>query len=290
MAKRPTVSRIDDAPLLERMRAVAVPGGVATTLRWTMVDDAGLPVDLTDHPADPGSAVSEVQVRFREAVANNDGSVAADGAVVDRAAGEVEVPLSPNTLARPAIYLADVAVMDQAAGAPRLINRLLVHCEPTLFAASRGGPPARADVRLRLRDSSPAENRLLDERMFDDAEIAQALLRVVQFWNSTNPPVAFFDTSNFPHQFQWIEGACALLHRAAATWYRKNKLTSSAGGVAVNDMDKADEFDRLAALQWDEFSKWVKNAKVAANMAHGFGGVGSPYRYGGPSTGFGRRF
>lgn len=308
MAKRAIASKIDDVPLLERTRAVAISAGSATTLAWTMLDDAGLPINLTDLAARedsnrwspllpfplqaPGDIPVSAAMRLCEAVAGSsgDGVISATGSVVDAAAGEVSVTLDGRTQLKPAIYTADVAAL--VADVPVVINRLLVYCEPSLFAVSADGegPPPRSEVRLRLRDSSPAENRLFDELQFDDAEIAQALLSVVRYWNTASPPVSPFTTANFPFRHQWIEGACALLYRSAAAWYRKNKLTTQAGGVALNDMDKADEFDRLSAALWGEFARWVVETKVAINMSLGFGSTGSPYGLVSRALGVGRGY
>lgn len=277
---RARTTKLDEVPLVEKQRAAVVQAGQVADLAWTIVDEAGLPLDLSAY--DPGGGTPDfppVRLRLQEAALRNAIPPEAQGSFVSAAAGQVTLPLDASKVA-PGVYEASVAICDPTSGAIGPIDQFYLFVEPSQFGGDRSlGPPTLRQLRLRMRDSSPAENRLLDETLFDDADLIEALLHPVRYWNSALPPIAPYDTTTFPGDFRgpWIDAACGLLWRIAAGWYFKNQLTTTAGGVSVSDMDKGQACAALAQQLWDAYQQWVRSMKVSMNIQSGFGYVGSPY-------------
>ncbi len=290
-------------PAVERIRAVVASFGGHPTVRWTMVDPHGRPVDLSAclDAGDVGSqgslgsfegsasingvpvaGGSRLVLRLREVV-DPSGSVAQFAAfAVDAPNGVVEVTLdamAQTGVAGPGVYKAELALVGPD-GVPTLVNAFDLYLEPSLFAGScYAGPPSVMEIRLSLRDSSPVESRLIDTVMFDDAEIALAVTRPVQYFNEINPPLTQqFTTANFPSRYHWCVGAASVLFRMAEVYFVKNQLSYQAGGLAVDDFNKAADYRAAADARWLEYTTWVRATKVTLNLNAGWGSVGTPYQ------------
>lgn len=273
-------SVLDDVPLIERRKAICFVAGQSPTVSWTMVDDSGEPFDLTDYlPTVDPPTYPPVQLAANEAVLGQQAAFTTTGTIDDAAAGLVSLQVD-GTKVQPAIYEADIAVVDPATGAPGPINRVTLYIEPSAFGNNpQGGPPTRQRVRMHLRDSSASENRLLDQVMFDDAEIAEAIAQALRIWNSTPPPVASIDTTGAPPMIMGgiLNGIEAILWKFAGYWYAKNRLTVSAGGVTVEDMNKDQLCLQLHQQKLADYQAWVQKVKVTINMQMGVGIFSSPY-------------
>lgn len=282
----PTISCWNGEPLLTRTRAVVISAGQAPTIALPMLDRSGAAIDLTASQALPATPAGPVvQLNVAEAIGGpSTGMFSFSGTIADPLAGTVFVSIPPRTLVAPGVYDAAFAVF-QADGTPLVVNEIYLVLERNLFSgdAAGNGPPRVDQVRMQIRDSSPVENRLLDGfTLFDDAEVAMALIKTVRAWNEELPDIARFTTVNFPREFQlaWIEGACAQLLYSAAEWYRKNYLVvQGAAGTAVADMDKAEAMFQSAERRWQTYLQWARSQKSAMNMARAYGGIGSPYRF-----------
>jgi len=123
-----------------------------------------------------------------------------------------------------------------------------------------------AEVRLMMGDNELGEVSLLDAFEFDDTEIAAAIRWVVDRWNDTPPPVDRYTYFNFPYRFWWLKGTCIELLRLAAKRYERNRLAYQAGGVAINDQDKAESYEAMARRMFAEFDEWFKMEKRRQNM------------------------
>lgn len=282
------VTSLDGVPLLERLQTVVVRSGQAPTILWTVRDRAGNPVDLSGAlitQTNPQTQVTTtfvpVELRIAETVAGIAlGTV--PGTVIDLANGVVQVLVDRLTLPGPGVFYAELAVTDGATPANTVFSNLfylVVERGALSQLSGTGGPPTFPEVRLHLRDSSPAESRLLDAVLFDDAEVAASLVRPVMYWNEALPPVAPYTTQTFPFRFYWLEAAAANLLFIASEWYRKNTLQYAAGGTAVADMEgKAEACAQAAQRRWEAYEKWVRSKKIAINIELGFGSLGSPYQ------------
>lgn len=277
-------SRVFGVPVPERTKALRVAAGSAPVVSWTMADTAGTPIDLSAYvPAPP--AVPDARLTLLEAVVGGPAPSFA-ATIADPAAGLLEATLDLTRVPAPGIYHAEFAVLDPGTGAVAYSNRSYLVVEASLFAGRCApGPPTLPEVRLAIRSSGPAENRLLDDVAFDDAEVAQALVMCVAYFNESQPRVRNqFSTADFPSRYHWCRGAAAQLFWMVAEYYRQNQLAYGAGGVSVDDFNKAPLYDAVADKYWAEYVAWARGTKATMAQDEAWGSSDSPYSY---SYGFG---
>jgi hypothetical protein len=295
------VSTANAQPLLSRMRAITVSQGQCAVVSWQMQDKDGNPVDLT--PCFPEVQIPEnptyaVVLRIKEQImlGSNLAPKQVTATVTDASKGKIEVELTKDMVAYAGIFYAEAALVvvtpNQSANPCVVFSNIfsLIITRSTFGTAEVGGPPTIAEIRLHLRDSAPAESFLLDSLMFDDAEIALAITRPIQYWNEVPPPIGIFTTQNFPFRYHWLEGICANLFLMVAEQYRRNQLTYSAAGLAVDDQNKEGSYERAGQTRWQAYREWVRTKKAEINLEGGYGEIGSTYQYGTYSSGIRSRF
>jgi len=136
------------------------------------------------------------------------------------------------------------------------------------------------DIRIFLRDYNPELNLLLDDYEFTHEEIRLATSLAVDLWNETPPDLGIYTEDTFPHRYHLLMGACANLLTMAAMRYRRNDLTYQIPGGAINDQNKAKEYDASAARMGAEYKAWVLRKKASENMESGWGNDWNAYRHG----------
>jgi hypothetical protein len=140
------------------------------------------------------------------------------------------------------------------------------------------GPPTIPEVRLFLRDSSPAESFLLDGVKFADEEIAYAIQLPVMYWNEIPPPLnPIYTTANFPYRYHWLIAITGHLFMIAAEQHRANNLQYTAGGTAVNDQNKEMPYESAADRRLAEWKSFVIRKKASINHDLGWGTLTSGY-------------
>lgn len=151
---------------------------------------------------------------------------------------------------------------------------VLLAIEPPAMAmldTNCSGPLLIPEVRLAIldidnqSDGAPFSN-LLDDTEFTDLDLIFAQRRVVQMWNETPPPVARYTTNDFPYRYWWLEATVGELLRMSAARYRRNRLAYQAGGMAVDDQSKADEYEKIGQLKLEQFKEWMRTEKYRINM------------------------
>jgi hypothetical protein len=277
------VTEVYGTPVPERMGALRIAESGTPTLEWVLRDSNGLPVNLGDCPDLP------IVLRIGEAMGAGVVTTV-PMTVMDAATGLVAGEVDADNLGGPGIYTAEVAVMaSDAVGETRISwsNRLFLTVDRSLFGTegSRNtilGPPTIAEIRLHLRDSSPGEHRLIETVTFDDAEIAACIARPVMYFEEILPPLdTHFNTQSFPFRFHWLEGIKANLFWIAAEYYRKNHLRYQAAGVAADDLDKANDYEKKAAEIWASYKEFAHNMKIKINIEAAYGIQPSQYSYAG---------
>lgn len=294
------VSTVNGAPLISRMRAVSINQGQCATIEWQLHSKTGAPVDLSPAGFGTENPPEDLQLVFRmkEQIRLGEWEVPLElpVTVVDANVGKVAVTLTPKSVAAPGVFYAEIALVNLANTTPAydcvVFSNLfsLIVSRSTFSTAVVGGPPSMAEIRLHLRDSSPNESFLLDNLMFDDAEIALAIVRPVQYWNEVPPPIATFDTHNFPFRYHWLEGICANLFLMVAEQFRRNQLSYNAAGVAIDDQNKEMNYERAGQTRWQLYRDWVRAKKAEINLEGGYGEIGSLYQYGVYSSGIRSRY
>ena len=158
-----------------------------------------------------------------------------------------------------------------------------LYIEPNLrYQLPHSGAPTIPEIRLHLGDSEINEVSLLDTFEFTDTEIASCLRHIVDHWNQTPPPVRTYNYDNFPFTHWWINGVIIELLQIAARRYARNRLQYSAGGVNIDDQNKANDYLAMAAEMKKEYDDWFIKAKVGQNMVRAW----SSMPIGGRSRGF----
>lgn len=282
----PEDATVDGCPVLTKTRVVTSSKGVAATIEWTFRDNAGNAINLTDCLGECESDASEtsaetcpsVVVRFGNALTEGFvGYCEVEATIVDAANGVVRAELPEEVSANAGIYVMDWAVLGTD-GNPLLVNRGFLSVERGLFGNDYqgGGPPTLGEIRIQLRDSA-VENSLLDNVEYSDAEIITSILRPIQEWNETPPPVGRFNTNNFPYRYNWLNAIVANLLMIAAHWYARNKLQSTAAGVNLNDRDKDNPYLVVADRLRQEWKSFILVKKVEINAKMAYGTVGSHY-------------
>jgi len=284
------VSSVNGAAVSTRVRSISVAQGTTSTVTWQMHDKNGTPLNL--EPCFPELSVPEIDFgvvfRMKEYISfgNQRAVFEATADTVDLSTGKVSVALTEEMTKIPGIYYADFCLVQNHGDDPRevvlvntlylIINRSTLHSEESDY----GGPPSIAEIRLHLRDSSPSESFLLDNLMFDDAEIALAIARPVQYWNEVPPPLnQTYSTQNFPFRYHWLEGICANLFFMVAEQFRRNQLPYTAGGISVDDQNKEANYERAGQTRWQAYKEWVRATKASINLEGCWGSVTSNYKY-----------
>lgn len=278
----PRVPTLYGEPLPERAQIVTAPQGVDTTVAITFLGPDHLPVDLSACTlADP-----PCYLRVADPLLGPRSFVEIAGTITDAEAGLLQFELPGTAIACPGIYDADVALLvvaENPEDPPRIlsVNRLGLLLERSLFGviSDSGGPPTLAELRLHLRDSSPAESPLLDTVTFSDAELGAAIRRPVDYWNEALPNVGVRHTvQSFPYRYWWLEATRAELYRMLGDWLRRNRLPFQGGGMNVDEVGtKAQEYRQDYAETWQRFEAWVRAEKIRLNLESCYGSVPSLY-------------
>jgi len=313
----PDVSHYYRELVLSRMRSVKGNCGQELVIEWQMLDHMGHIVNLEEccglssgssfsSESEPSSlsmssdSVSEssesseaeeeeipcICFRIREnlslGINPEPAQTEYEATVVDAATGQIKIVLPPNATGVPGVYFAEAAAVDRR-GVIIFTNVFYVILNRGQFGSHRhmqGGPPTIQEIRLHLRDSSPAESLLLDNIKFDDAEIALAISRPIDYWNEIPPPLdPRMTTQNFPYRYHWLEAIAANLFWMVEENFRANNLTYSAAGVQVNDQDKEPNYARAAERRWANWVNFVKRQKSSMNLDLCWGGIGSSYAF-----------
>lgn len=125
----------------------------------------------------------------------------------------------------------------------------------------------------------PESNTLIDQVKFSPEDIEQAMINVVDRFNILPPPSSMYKVETFPSRALLCLGVWGWLLRGAAVGEAINNLTYSAGGVQINDRDKAEIFTSLGEKFWQEFLETAKGIKMAQSINKVYGTRYSEYGY-----------
>jgi hypothetical protein len=178
------------------------------------------------------------------------------------------------------IYRLTWAILDSN-DRPGIVNNALLAVERSLFGDRpeyNEGPPTLQDIQMALMDSSGEENLLLDRVEFTADQMAQAIGRPISYWNEVPPPIRpSLNTTNFPFRENWLRGIVGNLLVTAAHNYSRNHLAYSAGGIAIDDQNKSQEYLRLGMQMLKDYETWVTVKKIEINTQLCCGYVTSIY-------------
>jgi len=287
---------IDGCPVLPKLQCHEVQMGQDARLLWQFKDAEGNPVDLSDCVSEDSEASPEadfdssgtpdrVELRMREATGNcsTDKVHVIVVEVLDGEAGTVRSVALPEKIVRePGLYIEEWGVFTSDA---RMLfsNQCCTFIRRGLFGLNNTnqrnqGPPTLEEIRLALRDNSAADNLLLDDVEFDAAEISQAVIRPVNYWNEVPPPIKPAQTTKtFPFKEIWMLGIQSYLLETAAHHYRRNHLAYQAGGVAIDDKNKEQAYAIKANEMRLRFQELARAKKIEINISLFASSTGSAY-------------
>jgi len=284
---RPSVSiNVEGEPLLKRLRAVQLNQGQDGTIRYTLLNQNGDPVDLGPCLLAGGS----VKARIHETMlVNPPGYIQVDCTIVNNSDtdpgsdGCVDCDLPADVVACPGIFRVEFALLDADANVIftnwiyLIVNR--GQWGPPNAAWQIGGPPSIGEIKLFLRDSDAGDNLWLGIEEFGLAELAACIQLPINYFNESQPPLhQKWNTSNFPWRYYWLQGITAQLYKLAARHYTRVHLPyQQQGGLMVDDKNKAQEYLALYKDDWNEFKDWVLRKKVEINAWGAVQSVGSDY-------------
>ena len=258
-----------------------------------LLDAEGNPIDLTpydttrDPQTDDGDPVTnpralpltrgilfDAAAYYGQAMPDMIKECRVEGDPVD---GQVYVEIEPNDLLCPGTYLANILLVDE--GVVKQMYEMYLESAPSIAWGQYSQQPITiAEIRLWSRDTSPEVNDLLDEVEYSDNEIAAAIRRGVDLWNSTTPMLNqhTYTPTTFPWKFrsQWIDVTIGFLKNMAADWYERNHLQYQAGGVTIDDRNKWQSYRKDGQFRLQQYKDWLKDVKVQLNMMGGWGRTG----------------
>ena len=296
----PAQTVVDGCPVLPKLQCHEVQMGQDARLLWHFKNPQGEPINLTNclsscsvssqpdpTPFDPLGNPCGAILRMRELTGIDpikDKIYSINVSVLDAAAGLVKADALPDAIVRfPGVYLEEWAFFTSD---HRMLfsNQCCTFVRRGLFGVNANpymrnfGPPTLEEIRLAMRDNAPADNMLLDDVEFDAAEIAQAVLRPIQYWNETPPPIQpLMTTKTFPFREMWLLGIQSYLFDMVASHYRRNQLNYNAGGVAVDDKNKEQQYRAASNLLQQQFREMLRAKKIEINIGLFSGTLGSPY-------------
>lgn len=297
---RPKQTIVEGCPVLPKLQCHEVQMGQDARLLWNFKNPAGELVDLTEVLADCdvgstdgttfdgiSSPTCGATLRVRELTGvdfQQDLIHSVDVTIVDATTGLVRANALPDAIIRaPGVYLEEWAIFTPD-GRMLFSNQCCTFVRRGLFGVDNDpskrnlGPPTLEEIRLSMRDSAPQDNMLLDEVEFDAAEISQAVLRPIMYWNETPPPIQpLMTTKTFPFREMWLLGIQAYLFDIAANHYRRNQLAYSAGGVSVDDKNKEQQYLATSNRLLMQFREMLRAKKIEINISMFSGSLGSPY-------------
>jgi len=250
----------------------------------TIRDAQGLPIPLEEY---------SVCLVAKDAFGSNQVYLNVEG-IVDAEEGTAAFSIPCSSLTRAGLFLGELVLFipDPESGSSSSVEdttstrfcatdvryRLPCYVEviPNLanntYWASCSGPLTIAEIRLAIRDKCVEDNFLLDNVEFSDTEIAWAIRRPVEYWNEQPPPLRpCYTPANFPYRYNWTVGVIGELLRIAGPHYERNRLRYSAGGLSVDDKDKANFYTNLGDRYIQEYREWVQQKKYSINVGNAFG-------------------
>jgi hypothetical protein len=296
----PKQTVVDGCPVLPKLQCHEVQMGQDARLLWHFKNPEGDEVNLaacvgscesqSSPPAEAFDAIGTpgcgIQLRLRELTGCDprDQVFCVPVEILEAGTGYVRAEALPDKLVRePGVYLEEWGVFTPD---NRMIfsNQCCTFVRRGLFGLSQDvnkrnlGPPTIEEIRLAMRDSSRTDNLLLDDVEFDAAEIAQAILRPLNYWNEIPPPIRPAQTTKtFPFREMWMLGIQAYLMEIAAHNYRRNHLPYNAGGVAVDDKNKEQAYAAKSMQLLQRFQEMARAKKIEINISLFSGSVGSAY-------------
>lgn len=214
-----------------------------------------------------------------------------DCIVIDAATGLLKIRFKPSDIPFAGIWPSGIVAYNSANEVIAEFKCYL-YINPSITTAGTSYvynfPVQPHEIRLAMRDYCPSFNTLLDDLEFSDIEIIFAVQRPVDEWNETPPDLqasGFRYTYNtFPWREHWRQATIGYLLQAGAIHQQRNNFTYAAGGVSVNDKDKATPYLGISERLLANWREWLLTKKREINIGLCYGSINSlsfgyPFNY-----------
>lgn len=135
------------------------------------------------------------------------------------------------------------------------------------------GKLTTAHVREFLSDYANT-NLLLDREEFSNSYIELCMDLAVSEYNAISPP-SNVTADNFPYKSIHLLGTCWQMYLGRAALMARNHLSYSDGGLQIPVEEKYELYKNLADTYKVQFQEVAMRAKIALNMADGWGQIRS---------------
>lgn len=263
--RTPLVPELYGERVLNRKNAIRIVQGTKNDIEVPLRTETGALLEL------PGTI--EFKYKIAEAIHKTSAIVSGNITTYDLDKNEVVVPVGAEISDTPGIYILYIGVFDLE-GNLIFSKEYFIYNEPSAWGSTNScALPSIDEVKLNLRDSDIVENELLGYYQFGVEEICFSALRVVEYWNSL-PPVTKIPTTAFSYNNIMRVGINVFLFEIILEWFRKNRLSYNAGGVAVDDLNKLNEY--ISALQFatQQFQALTQKTKASENIRAGYMRIG----------------
>lgn len=129
-----------------------------------------------------------------------------------------------------------------------------------------------ATIRAELADIREEDNKLLDSLEVGAGDIASAVHRCLEQWNSRSPRTSVYTGSNFPYPDILRSGVLSTVYRSIVAFLTRNKMQYQSGGTSV-DLDARVQAYMQFANTWEQ--KWIGGMAQAKNEEDMFGFTGA---------------
>lgn len=253
--------------------AYVLPAGDSVGMYWDLRDSNNdVVVAEYPDPAEPVDIESDLTCPpYRAALLNNPFCAnKVYTAKLQIRGGRVVIIPPPQILKSPAIY--NLMVMWRTS-AGDFGGQSLVSVEQTLYnraiSSTSHGPLELSRIRGKLRDYA-ALNDIHGFPEFSTAEVLNAILEPVMYYNELPPFVRAYSVSDFPYRVQWLDATVSRLLQTAGLWMQRNQVSLNAEGVTSDDRSKFTAILRYSAALWDKYESFVRSDKMRQNIQNGF--------------------
>ena len=192
--------------------------------------------------------------------------------------GELHCDIAPeDTRCGPGVYAAHIVVYNSSREV-LYVTPYILSIKARIGGRRRGRNPVTVpEVRMALQDSCAAQNLHLNALEFSDAAILTAMQHAVDEFNESYQPATHYTSRNFPWRYHWLQAVTGYLLRQASHGYMRRHLPYNAGGVAVDDQNKAGPYNAAASQLLAQWRDFIASKKIEININGAFGHFGSPY-------------
>lgn len=128
-------------------------------------------------------------------------------------------------------------------------------------------------IRMQFADVCSLDNRMLESLEVSAGDIASAVCRCLEQWDSIAPRIRSYAGHNFPYTELLRNGVLYHLIQALWTFLERNRMQYQAGGVAVDLERRADSFKALKSEYEGLWRTGIAQIKMEENLQSFSGGV-----------------